>query len=457
MPPSKPRLATLRLSVVEGALAAGMVGLGEFWFVADAVRMGAGPLQLALLVTLPQLIGALGALAMVRSLRHAHSRRSRVVAMVLGQALVLGGLAAMQLRGGASPWALVAVACAYHAFGQAAGNAWASWFGDLVPARIRGTYFGRRNRWGHAATFLGLVTGGLALQVLEPMAADANGAGGTGFALLYGTAAVLRLASAGLLVRSHEPEFHPPDRQDSVASVLRGPDGRAARGVVATGGLMLLAVCIGSPFFAPFMLDELRFSYTTYLFAQGVLVAHKVALLPLWGRLVDRKGARPVYLLAALLVSAIPLPWIWADGLLLVLVGQALSGTAWAAHEVGLLSLTLAAAPPRRRGLLLAAQSLSHGLAQFVGGLLGAALFMLRPDAFVPLFATTAAVRLLVALSARRLLAPVDAPPGPVPPARVIGWLPHGGIVRRLVPGLGGPDLDEPTSPGEPEGVGGAA
>ncbi|MCB9798084.1 MAG: hypothetical protein H6741_35855 [Alphaproteobacteria bacterium] len=350
--------------------------------------------------------------------------------MVVAQAGVLGVLATSRALGWGGPWTLVALACAYQAFGQAAGNAWSSWFGDLVPARIRGRYFGRRNRWSHAASFGGLLVGGLVLQAWEPTAADASGAGGSGFALLYGGAALLRLGSARLLARSYEPTFEPPRVEEGPSVVLGGPGGRGARGVVSTGALMLLAVCLGSPFFAPFMLSELRFGYLTYLLAQAVLVGCKVALLPLWGRAVDRYGARSVYLVAALLVALVPLPWVLADGVALVLVGQAMSGTAWAAHEVSLLSLTLGAGAGRHRVVLLATQSVAHGLAMFLGGLLGAAVFALWPGAFAHVFLATAAARLGVALVAHRLLEGVD-PRGPVPPARVAGWLPHGGMLRR--------------------------
>ena len=428
-----PALRTLRLSVLEGALAAAMVGLGEFWFLADGVRLGATPLQLALLVTLPQLLGSLGSVGMLSALRRARHRRPRVVAMVLGQAAVLGLLATMAALHRASPWALVGLASAYQVFGQAAGNAWSSWFGDLVPSRIRGRYFGRRNRWSHGVTFTALVCAGLLLQRVEPQAADALGSGGLGYALIYAVAALARVGSAMLLVRSFEPPFTPPSRSDRLSSVLRGPEGRAPRGVVLAGGLMLMAVCVGSPIFGPYMLGSLRFSYTTYLVAQGFDVGAKVLALPLWGRLVDRAGPRPVYLLAALLVSVIPLPWVFAHGLPLVLAAQALSGTAWAANEVGLLSLTLAAAPPQRRSVLLAAQSLSHGGAQFLGGLLGTALLTLLPGRFATLFLASAAARLAVALVLPHLLAPVPRRVAPPLGARVSGWLPHGGLVRRLV------------------------
>jgi MFS family permease len=469
---------TLRLSVTEGTLAAVMVGLGELWFVADAVRLGGSPIQLSLLVTLPQLVGSIGSVAMLRSLRAAglsqggtppgspHGplvevgppgsalpgqpllrgpppsgvrprpvfiRRKRVVAAVVAQALVLATLSGLALAGWQRPWGLVLAACAYQLFGQAAGNGWSSWIGDLVPARIRGRYFGRRNRWVHGTTFVALVAGGLLLHATEPRAAEAMGAGGLGFAVLYGLAALFRLGSAVLLLRSYEPPFTPPAVDDRLRTVLTGSEGAPARGVVLSGSLVLLAVCVGSPFFAPYMLGELRFSYTTYLVAQGFIVIAKVVALPLWGRAVDRYGPRRVYTVAVLLIGLIPLPWIGTTEVAIVCAAQVLSGTAWAASEVGLLSLTLAAAPPRRRSVLLAAQSVAHGVAQFAGGLLGAGLLHLLPGRFAVLFAVTAALRLLVAALVPRLLAAVPSPAGPPPPGRVVGWVPHGGLIRRLV------------------------
>src|SRR5262245_27478701 len=108
-----------------------MVGLGEFWMVADSVRLGASPLEIASLVTVPQLVGSGGAMSMLRALRSAQSRRPWVVAAVIGQGTVLGLLGLLTAIGWASPLGLVLAASAYSAFGQAAGTGWSSWMGDL--------------------------------------------------------------------------------------------------------------------------------------------------------------------------------------------------------------------------------------------------------------------------------------------------------------------------------------
>ncbi|MEQ1568243.1 MAG: hypothetical protein ABMA64_21570 [Myxococcota bacterium] len=426
--------AEYRRSVADGALYAGMVGLGEFWFLTDAVRLGASSAQIAALVTVPQLVGAFGAAAMLRALRCTSARRPWVVGAVLLQVGVLIGLALASATGASTAGRLVVGACLYAAAGQAAGIAWSSWMGDLVPAPLRGRWFGTRTRWVSATTFLAIVAGGGLLQWLEPAAAGARLGGGLGYALVYGLAAAVRVGSAALLARSWEPPFRPPADHEGPLEVLRGAEGAGARAVVGTGAAMLVAVCLSTPFFASHMLDTLRFDYLTYLGAQAVMVATKVATLGAWGRLVDRVGAAPVYRLTALLVAGIPVLWMVADRASIVFVAQACSGVAWAGNEVALLALTLSASGPRRRAVLLVAQSTANGVAQVVGGALGTAIAGAPPDHALAFGASGAARALVFAWST---LAFAAVPAAPIAwwdlGARVVSWLPHGGLVRQLV------------------------
>ncbi|MEQ1505075.1 MAG: hypothetical protein ABMB14_22770, partial [Myxococcota bacterium] len=363
--------AVLDRSIAEGVLFAGMVGLGEFWFAADAIRLGATPLALAALVTVPPLVGALGAIAMLRGLRCATHRRPWVVAAALGQAAVLAGLAIATGLGWTTPTGLVVAASVHAGFGQAGGTGWASWFGELVPARLRGRWFGCRNRWVSAATFLTIVVGGLFLHAVEPVGGASTG---IGFALAYAAAAGLRAIGARLLATTWEPRFEAPAPVDHAVAMLTAPDGRAARGVVGAGAAILLAVCIATPFFSAHMLDTLGFSYLTFLGAQAVMVATKVFALGPWGRFVDRVGPIKAFRWSAALVALVPVPWVVADRASIVYLAQALSGVAWAGQEVSLLALTLGAVGPRRRAVLLATQSLANGVAQVGGGLLGTAV-----------------------------------------------------------------------------------
>ncbi|MCB9730069.1 MAG: MFS transporter [Deltaproteobacteria bacterium] len=429
------RARTLRRSVVEGGLYALMAGLGELYFVADAIRLGASATVIVLVATLPVFVGSLGALGAVQLLARAVGRRALTVGAVLAQTAVLTALSLTDGLHVASPTSMLVLASLYQALGQAANTSWSSWFGDVVPAETRGDYFARRNRWVYLLTFAGLLVGGLLLQHIEASPTSRH-AGGGGFALIFGLAAGFRLVSAWLLATSWEPPFAGLARTDRLVDFLRGTDGRAARRILPLAGGFLFAVALSSPFFAPFMFKALAFDYRTYMIAQACLVAAKLLTLPGWGRALDRHGPRQVYLLAAVLVASVPLPWVFVHGLPLVLFAQALSGSAWGAYEVSLFTLMLDTTEPRHRPFIFAAHSVSNGTGQLLGGLTGAALFALVGQDYRWIFFISFALRMAVALAAPRLLGQL----GSHPPLRrralfltLIGLRPNGGATLRPV------------------------
>lgn len=401
---------TLRRSVVEGVLYAIMAGLAEVYMIADAVRLGASTLEVVLVSTLPLLVGSLGALAAVRLIARRVRRRTITTVAVLVQAAVLLALALGDALGASSPTSLLVLATAYHGVGQAAGTAWSSWMGDLVPVARRGSYFAHRNRFVHLATFLGLLAGGLTLQAIEPAGVQ-DGSGGGGFALLFGAACVFRLGSAWLLAASHEPRFAGFAPGDGILRYMRSPDGAAARRIVPLAGAFLFATAIASPLFAPFMLKVLGFDYGEYMTAQAVLVAVKLAALPAWGRAVDRHGPRQVYGLAAVLAAAVPLPWLWVSGVPAAVAAEGWSGLAWGAYEVSLFTLMLDSATPRQRPFLFAANSVVSGAGQVAGGLLGVLLLGPVGLGFRGVFLTSLCARLALGLFAPRLLGPIGTKP----------------------------------------------
>jgi predicted MFS family arabinose efflux permease len=433
----------MRLSLLDGAAYALMVGFGETYFLADAVRLGATRLQQGLVVTLPLCAGALGSVAALALLARVRGRKRIVVAAVSVQVAILLGLA---LRGRLSPALLIGAVCLYQACGQAAGTAWSSWYGDLVPKGIRGTYFARRNRFVHLATCLGLVIGGVLLERLEPGAAGdvASGAGGAGFRLVFLVAAASRLLSAVLLVASPELRFRGLTDAPQTLRFLATARGSRAWRLLGTGAILQLAVYVASPYFGPFMLEDLRFSYLEYMASSVTVVSAKFCLLPLWGRLVDTHGSRQAYTLAALLVAVIPLPWLWANGLLWIVPAQALSGFSWAGYEVAYFSTMLDSSTKRTRPYLFALQNVLNGSAQLLGGLAGAMLLSAAHGSCRVVFAASLALRLAVAAVAPRLV-PAARKSRPIGRRalflRMIGIRAHGGAVHR--------PIDEGEGPGE--------
>lgn len=437
MPPEALR-RTLRLSVADGTLYAVMVGLGEAYFPADAVRLGASRLMIGLVVGLPLALGATGPLLALRLLARWRVRRPFVVAAAAGQALTLACLALGDGLGLQTPTSLLALVVLYQIFGQAAGTVWSSWFGDLVPSAIRGSYFALRNRSAYLGTCAGLVAGGFFLEHLES-AGPTGGGGGLGFAIALAVAFLLRMTSVVLLWMSVEPRFHGlPDRV-RVVRFLRSERGTRAWQLVGLFALFQGSVYVAAPYFQPFMLEDLSFSYLEFMVASLAAVLFKVISLPGWGRHIDARGPRPVAIVSALLVALLPIPWLWSRGLGWVLLAQAASGMSWAGLEVSQFALMLESSYRRTRVHVFAALSVLNGSGQLLGTLAGAAIIS-ATGTLLSVFAASTLLRLGAALLLPRLL----PTPAGTPHVRVkdlllllIGIRPTGMAYRPAAPLVG--------------------
>jgi MFS family permease len=432
----------MRLSLAEAVLFALMVGVGEVYFLADGVRLGAGAAEIGLLAGLPLALGALGPLAALRLLARVGRRKPIVVAAAASQAVALFLLAGLNAGGALTPRILIAVACGYQFAAQAAGTAWSSWYGDLVPAAVRGRYFARRSRGAYVGTLVGLIGGGLVLTWLEPTrAGGAEAAGGLGYAVAYGFAGVFRCASVGLLASADEGRFSGTPDRARIVRFLRTGRGTGAWRVVLLVALLQVAVQTASPFFNPYMLKNLSFSYLEYTASASCLLVMKVLMMPLWGRSIDSRGARRTLVRGAILLAIVPLPWTLVSGLGGVILCQAASGIAWSGFEVGHFSLLLELSYRRLRPTVFAAQSIVSGVAQLVGSSIGGALLEAHLDPRA-LFAISGTARIGAALCLWRMLPGAAAVPGAHPILGMLGFRSWAGVAHRPL---------EEAHAGEPE------
>ncbi|QDU83401.1 Major Facilitator Superfamily protein [Planctomycetes bacterium Pla163] len=450
----------LRLSVAEGAAFAIMVGLGETYIIADAVRLGASTLMLGLLVSLPLFVGSLGPFLCLRLLARVTKRRRRiVVAANVLQALNLVALAAVELAGAGTPTLLLAAYALHQLLGQAAGTAWTSWFGDLIPAEVRGSYVARRNRVVYGAIGVGILVGGLLLQWLEPADSIASGTGGIGFALLFALAGIARGISALLSARTPEPPFAGMSTGPRVRRFLFTERGTRARRLILLVFAIQFTVYLSSPFYTPFMLEDLQLSYVEFTVASLMVMGVKVGILPSIGRAIDQFGPRSTFCMTLILLALVPLPWVFATGFWVIFAAQCFSGLAWGGYEVSLFGLLVGSSYRGTRAQVSAVQQLANGSAQLLGAMAGAGIVALASGDLRVIFAVSCAARLLVAFAAPIVL-PAGIGETSVGPhrllLRVVGFRSGGGIALRPVGGLTedpevevGLDDEDPPDDGE--------
>ena len=250
------------------------------------------------------------------------------------------------------------------------GVAWNAWMQECIPVRLRGKYFGFRNRLLYLSlvVFMLVVSGMLAWLNSSLLA----------FQLLFAGALALRIVSVLAQQRmrtttsGRSPVPEPPWQEQ--VRVVRG-DATFVR-FITFASAMGFACTLFGPFYPVFMLEELHLSAarTNLLLLLGVLGA--AIAFPAWGRLLDRFGNVPVMIVAVILWQLFNTLYIilGPGNLWLLYIICPAGGLFSAGYGIGLFGLLLKLTPPGARtmgmALFVSISSLTAALGPITGGYL---------------------------------------------------------------------------------------
>lgn len=414
-----------------------MAGMAEVYLPAFALALGMRPSLAGLLGTAPLFAGGLLQLLAPRAIARQRSLRGWVVACVIVQALSFVPLVAIALVGEPSIPLLFSSAALYWAAGMGASAGWNPWMARVVPARIRGRFFGRRQGLVQATMLVGLMGAGAALYAAAggPHVLDV-------YAAIFAVACAARLFSAWMLARMGQGVEVAPRRRvrlRSMPKMLRGtPRGSLLVYVVAVAS----AAAISGAFVSPFVLDQHRLDYVSYAAFTATVVVSKIAFSPMLGRFIHRIGVRPVISASALAIAPIPLMYIVWDAYPWLLFIQFYGGLAWAGFELGALMALFDAEDDGERTAMQVAYSALNAIGNAGASLVGGAVlasFYGAYEGYVWVFALSTVARLFAALLVVKNLPMLLAK---LPATVMIGaWTlairPWGGtIVRPIVDGI---------------------
>jgi MFS family permease len=457
----------LRAITADGAAASVMVGIGETYLPAFVLALTANQVASGLVATLPMFLGAMVQLVSPYAVRHWHSYRRWVVLCAVFQAAAFLPLVVAAWSGSMPCVAVFAIASVYWGTGMAGGSSWNTWVGPLVPSRVHARYFARRTLLSQSAQVLAFVAGGVSLQW-----GTAWGEPLRPFALLFLAAAMSRFLSSYVLSIQSEPC---PPGDELVTLKLRQLASRVRQDRIGRMLLYMLAVQssvqIAAPYFTPYMLRHLEFSYWEYVVLICAAYLAKIACLPWLGRLIDRWGAKHVLWLSGLAISPVPALWLVSDSIAYLLGLQMFSGAVWGGFELSMLLLFFETLPRHQRVSILTVFNLANATAVLLGSLAGGMLLSAMyssPQAYwtifvISSFARLAALGLLVRLPQgvfrRTVLSPrpvtahwrVGSPERAVAPGvqlRVVAQRPHWAKAAGPEPRPEGPlvaEVDEPN------------
>ena len=383
-----------RALAIEGAFQSLAQGMGDAYVGAYALWLGAGGIALGLVATLPSAAGSLAQAIARRTRAGAGGARlfiSRAWSAQAAGYIALGSC--LLLPRPLSVPALLALVFVAWGTGGVAIPPWTALISAAVPRSRHGWFFALRGACQQAGTMVAILGGAAVLSLMTAMGHE-----GLGFAVVFMIAGLARAVGAGLFDRVPAHEAPPPRAARARGfAILRGSV-KFRRLAIYLWSLHL-ATYVSTPFFVPYMLRDLRFSYALV----GGLVATpavvKMLTLRLWGRLADRVGPGPLLRGSGWLVVIVPGLWLVSGNVAWLLLAQIFSGLVWGAFELAQASSILQATRARERDVALF--NAVDGAVTIAGSLVGGAT--------VNFFATGGRSGFLAAMALSTILRAVPA------------------------------------------------
>ncbi len=289
----------LRFSIIEGSWFALMFGLGENYLSAMAVYLGFSALQISILNSLPQLIGAFIQLGTDAITKLFKSTRSFVVNLSILQS-ILWVVLIIIINDSTSYYPILIWSIVYYSVSSIIGPAWISWMGYLVPLRIRSNYHANRNRIIHFIIFVSILFGGIILRVYEQNMIFA-------FSLMFSIGAFGRIISSYYLSKKNTIETTPSTLKINYRKLFS--DKRKLT-FISYNTFIHFSVMFLGPLFSIYILRTMELSYFVLTLCMVSWWLGNVFSSRTWGRLGKLKGNLFLLKISTILMCVLPAFWI---------------------------------------------------------------------------------------------------------------------------------------------------
>lgn len=355
----------LILSLGDGMLCQVMMILVDTFAVAAALSLKAPAIAIAMLSSLPVLLGSFSQAFALGMINPKESRKRYIVASVRIQALVLVVAAtAGWMPQGWAPWIFVLASALYGVSGSLFTSLWMTWFSDLVPDRVMGRHSAWRSMFFSLAQLVASILVGLFSRSYTMATAP-----WIFFCILFAVAGVLRLGSGMLLSAQYEPPRTKPFIPVSFKNFR--PPRQLALYAVATG-LFNGSAAMSGPFFSVWFLRDLHFNYLSLTIATCSTIVGSMLSLRMWGNCVDTMGPARVLRITVFMAAIVPLPFLFFNQVWGIWLFNLYSGIAWSGVAISgfkyLLRCNASSRPEQAITFVNCAQAVIVFLLSMLGG-----------------------------------------------------------------------------------------
>ncbi len=361
---------SMKASINDGMSNAVMMGCGESYFGVFSIFLKATTLEVGMISTLPQLIGAIVQWAGAINMDRIRSRRRVVRIGSFIQSLTFLPVAVLPFyscAGHRSVTLLLLFMIIYYSANGATIPAWNSLIGDLINPAIRGRFFGRRNTLTGLNSFIALTLAGVTLHVFEK-----QGSLEMGYFIIFFVAFLARFYSSHWLSRYDDPPLTVTSDQVFTFRqfIKRSSHSNFAKFVFFVA-MINLGVSFSGPYFSLYMLRDLKYDYMAYTLVIAANTVTQFLTFKNWGRISDRFGNKKILNLCGWGMALVPLLWLFSADIYYLVIIQVYSGIIWSGFNLAIANFLFDAVTPPKRARCVAYQGLMNGIAVFTGSLLG--------------------------------------------------------------------------------------
>lgn len=227
--------------------------------------------------------------------------------------------------------------------GMMVGPIRAAWIASLTSAGKRGQYLGQRLSIATSSYLVSFYAMGYLLRVFSGEQVF------IGFAIVFSMAFGATLLSFFMYTRISEPsQSAQQDDSFGFADFLRETRTTNLGRFILYTSLFIFVVYLASPYFAVYMLSDLRFDYITFAIVSSSELVARIVAMPIWGHYA-RFGNLRLLRIASLSIPLVPILWLASHNLVYLVLVQLFSGVVWAGFDLCVPNFIYQAARPEKR------------------------------------------------------------------------------------------------------------
>ncbi len=367
----------LRISILEGGFATVHVTVTNGAFLTGyALLVGANDFQVALLMSIPLLAQVMNIFS-VHAIEH-FGRRKWIsgIFSVMGRSLwaLLAIIPLIQSLSSNAILLTIIVFGILSAMLSFSSTPWLSWMADLVPPHIRGRYFGRRNMVMGMVTMFVSIGAGKILDYYK-----LQNSLEVGYFIVLMIAVVCGILAFIFLARQPEPPYQRMPSYNFTSYVLQPFHVRRFRRLLYFYLFFIFAMGISSSYFPVYLLKTLKWSFSNLALLSIGSSILTLATQPLWGRIIDRVGNKPVITITVMGILPLPILYLIATPQFswFIWLDMVFTGIFWAGFNLVMFNMLIYTLPQQGRPAFLAVQAALAGITNFIAMILGGFLAQL--------------------------------------------------------------------------------